>query len=162
MKIATAEDELSFKKQAEIKVNIFMKALKKELKAGLKKGLVNGVEHCNVNVSKISTMTKDDKWKIGRTSHKLRNQKNSPEKWMLSYLDDYKKNKKKDSSVVKLGKNHFFYLKPLYVGGVCLGCHGKKIAPKVSKKIKDLYPEDQAEGFGLGDFRGFVWAEYKE
>jgi hypothetical protein len=37
---------------------------------------------------------------------------------------------------------------------MCLGCHGKNIAPEVQAKLDELYPEDQATGFSEGDLRG--------
>ena len=36
----------------------------------------------------------------------------------------------------------------------CLACHGSKIAPEVSDKLKALYPKDQATGYKTGDIRG--------
>ena len=35
-----------------------------------------------------------------------------------------------------------------------MNCHGTDIKPKVKEKLDELYPEDEATGFFLGDLRG--------
>ena len=47
---------------------------------------------------------------------------------------------------LRIGPGHFQKL--------CLGCHGKSIAPEVKAKLAELYPEDKATGFSEGDLRG--------
>ncbi len=155
-------DEAEFKKQASERAMSFMKSLKAELQKGVKKGLPEGIGHCKVEAPKVTSKSNEGKWSLGRTSHKIRNQKNAPQKWMLSYLDEYRKTKKQGPSVVKMGDNHYVFLKPLYMGGLCLNCHGTKIPKAVQERLKKDYPEDQAHGFKAKDFRGFVWVEYKD
>ncbi|MFT6919058.1 MAG: hypothetical protein ACJA2G_001693 [Cognaticolwellia sp.] len=46
------------------------------------------------------------------------------------------------------------YMKAIPTGGLCLACHGSKLADDVSSKVNELYPNDQATGFKLGDIRG--------
>lgn len=159
---AHSMDEVTFKKEANSRAQSFMKSLKKELQAGVSKGMVEGIGHCKVEAPKVTSKSNEGNWSLGRTSHKVRNQKNTPKKWMMSYLDEYRKTKKKEASVVKMGDEHFVLLKPLYVGGLCLNCHGSKIPKSVQSKLSKDYPEDQAHGFKSGDFRGFVWVEYKK
>ncbi len=51
------------------------------------------------------------------------------------------------------GKRKF--LRAIYVGSpLCLNCHGTDIKPRVKEKLDELYPEDEATGFSLGDLRG--------
>jgi hypothetical protein len=45
-------------------------------------------------------------------------------------------------------------MKAIPTGEVCQTCHGVEIAPPVSAKIRELYPQDQAIGFKTGDLRG--------
>jgi len=155
-------DEKTFKKEASLRAQTFMKSLKKELQAGMKNGIVAGIGHCKVEAPKVTSKSNEGHWSLGRTSHKVRNQKNSPQKWMMSYLDEYRNSKKKEASVVKMANDHYVLLKPLYVGGLCLNCHGNNIPKAVQTKLSKDYPEDQAHGFKNGDFRGFVWVEYKK
>lgn len=158
----SAMDEASFKKEASSRAMTFMKSLKKELMSGVKKGFAEGVGHCKVEAPLVTSKSNQGEWRLGRTSHKVRNQKNTPQKWMLSYLDEYRKSKKKEPTVVKMADQHYVFLKPLYMGGMCLNCHGTKIPKAVQTKLDKEYPEDQAHGFKAGDFRGFVWVEYKK
>ena len=41
----------------------------------------------------------------------------------------------------------------------CLACHGRALAPDVSKAIQRRYPHDAATGFDAGDLRGGLWVE---
>ncbi len=41
----------------------------------------------------------------------------------------------------------------------CLACHGRALAPDVSKAIQLRYPHDAATGFDAGDLRGGLWVE---
>lgn len=157
-----AMDEKTFTKQAGQRAETFMKALKSELQKSVKMGVPEGIGHCKIEAPIVTAKSNEGKWSLGRTSHKVRNQNNTPKKWMLTYLDEYRKSKKQEASVVKMGENHYVLLKPLYVAGLCLNCHGSAIPKKVQSVIKKDYPEDQAHGFKAGDFRGFVWVEYKE
>jgi hypothetical protein len=43
---------------------------------------------------------------------------------------------------------------------MCLSCHGsvgKDIAPETTAKLTQLYPQDLATGYALGDLRG-MWS----
>ena len=48
----------------------------------------------------------------------------------------------------------FRYMKAIPTGGVCLACHGEKIAQPIAAKLDSLYPDDQARGFKQGELRG--------
>ena len=41
----------------------------------------------------------------------------------------------------------------------CLLCHGTVVAPELSARIRQRYPDDRATGFSEGDLRGAIWAE---
>ena len=43
---------------------------------------------------------------------------------------------------------------------LCLSCHGSELAPDIATQITDLYPEDRAVGFEVGDLRGVFWLEF--
>ncbi|MGQ9752073.1 MAG: Tll0287-like domain-containing protein [Thermoanaerobaculaceae bacterium] len=48
------------------------------------------------------------------------------------------------------------YLRPIFVGELCLQCHGPRenLDPELRRVLAELYPEDQAVGYRPGDFRG--------
>lgn len=56
------------------------------------------------------------------------------------------------------GKQTLRYLRPIFVGKLCLRCHGPRqdLDPEVRRLLAELYPQDQAVGYWLGDFRGAV------
>src|SRR5690606_27351600 len=107
------------------------------------------------------------KYDFGRTSHLVRNEKNQPQDWMKPYLAKFKgttqtkKPKVEIPIITKLKSGELAYLEPLYVMPMCLQCHGENISQDVEEKIKSLYPKDQANGFKVGDFRGFIWVKQK-
>jgi len=45
-------------------------------------------------------------------------------------------------------------MKAIPTGEGCLKCHGQNIAPEITAKLKENYPDDKATGFKLGDVRG--------
>lgn len=51
------------------------------------------------------------------------------------------------------------YVEPILTQPLCLTCHGKVLAPEVAARIRELYPEDEAVGFEVGDLRGVFWVE---
>jgi hypothetical protein len=47
---------------------------------------------------------------------------------------------------------HFMQAVPMF--DMCLSCHGSDIAPDVMAAILDLYPDDQAVDYSVGEIRG--------
>jgi hypothetical protein len=56
------------------------------------------------------------------------------------------------------GKPAYRYMEPLLVGALCLNCHGKKgeLNSDATARIREIYPNDKAVGYSLGDIRGAV------
>lgn len=141
--------------------------LVKELQEAMQKGgPENAIEVCHKRADEIAADFSKQNYKLGRTSHKIRNLKNAPPEWIQKYLDEYKGLTKTDIEKkgmkmaidVKLPNGKKGYLEPLFTQSLCLTCHGSNIPPKVDQKLKALYPKDQARGFQEGEFRGFAWA----
>jgi hypothetical protein len=133
-----------------------------------KDGPVAAVPFCHANVKSIAkgaAKDRTEKFEFGRTSHKLRNGNNKAEPWAEKYLGEFqgtfKSDKKKSFIIHKLENSKRVYLEPLYVEAKCLLCHGDNINNEVKNKILELYPNDQATGFKLGEFRGFIWVKEK-
>jgi len=151
------------------------KATVKKLGSNLMKHMKEGgpqqaIPFCNI---KASTLTKEmaDKYHVSikRTSHKIRNKKNTPTEAENAIIKQYlasvtKEEKlkpivKKDAS----GKVHFYA--PIKLEGKCLACHGtveKQVSLKTDSILKVLYPNDKATGFKIGDFRGIVNITFNE
>jgi hypothetical protein len=132
-----------------------------------KEGVVKAIPFCHENVKPIAKESAGErvaKFEFGRTSHKVRNQMNRPAFWAESYLKEFQGKLKSDITKNSLLIEHEgkrIYLEPLFVEAKCLLCHGDKLSPQVSEKIKSLYPQDQAIGFKQGEFRGFIWVKEK-
>jgi hypothetical protein len=147
--------------------------LKTNLMAELKEkitssGTLEAISFCHLNVKPLAKSSAGEnikKYSFGRTSHKIRNRENSPDRWIEKYIDTFKSVKSGDKFEKPLihtfadGKKA--YLEPLFVQPMCLSCHGSSISKEVKAEIKKRYPDDQAIGFKVGDFRGFIWVKQK-
>ena len=66
----------------------------------------------------------------------------------------------RSNGAVPLPDNRWGYVEPITVQPLCLACHGSEIVPDVADRISELYPEDRATGFAVGDLRGVFWVEF--
>lgn len=135
------------------------KAFMSELKAGMSEGPYNALDVCHLKAPHLIEHKNSDKYEIGRSSNKIRNPQNKPQEWMEEILKDYLKTNAdapKSSGVYKVLKNKQVYVEPIYIKGLCLNCHGPSKG-SVAKKIKKLYPNDQAVDYKIGEFRGLFY-----
>lgn len=100
---------------------------------------------------------------IKRTSTRYRNPANAPDDKEFEVLHYFEREYTLDADppeyvVQKASSREYRYYKPLVVVPPCLACHGdpNDMEPAVRDKLAELYPEDQATGFGPGDFRGVI------
>lgn len=133
-----------------------------------KEGAVKAIPFCHANVGPIAKLAADErmsKYEFGRTSHKVRNEKNKADPWVLGYLEEFqgkfKDDIKKDYIIHRFENGKQVYLEPLYVQAQCLTCHGENINKSVKTELNKIYPNDQATGFKLNEFRGFLWIKEK-
>ncbi len=140
-------------------------SLKRHMKKAMKEGgPVHAIEFCNIEAPGIThRMSELAKWDIKRTSLKTRNSDNQPDAWEKKVLNQFEQQKKQGADPKKLeyfetvvidGEKVFRYMKAIPTGKVCTLCHGKNIAPNIKAKLDELYPEDKARGFNVGDIRG--------
>lgn len=106
-------------------------------------------------------------WAIRRVSLKNRNPKAAPDAWEKAVLEDFdrrttageKPTGMEKGEVVADGDKKFYrYMKALPTQDLCLNCHGMsdRIDPAVQSKLKELYPEDKAVGYGPAEIRGAI------
>jgi hypothetical protein len=145
--------------------NNLMSNLQKELK---KSGPVKAIRFCHENATDLTNQISSElkqKYNFGRTSHKVRSGLNKPQGWMQDYLTQFKgtliSRPPMDSPIIFEVEGKKTWLKPLYTQPVCLQCHGTNISKLLKDKINLLYPDDQAYGFKLNEFRGFIWVQAK-
>jgi hypothetical protein len=143
-------------------VKQFGGSLKSALQAAIKEGgLTNGIGVCKTIAPEIAAENSDAHWSISRTSLKVRNPDNAASEWQKLQLEAMARQPVKDGKPVEVwqvseakGEPGFKYMSAIPTQQMCLGCHGKNIAPEVQAKLDELYPEDQATGFSEGDLRG--------
>ena len=138
----------------------FKQELKAALVGALAEGAENSIQVCRDEAPAIAASVGEAGVTMGRTSHRLRNPDNAPEPWMEPLLAAYLENPEKgEPQAVDLGGGTFGYVEPIYIESFCLSCHGMTIAPEVEARIQELYPQDQARGFRVDDFRGMFWVK---
>ena len=127
-------------------------------------GAVNALGVCNMAAPAIAAEKSAARnMSIRRTSLRLRQPKNAPDAWELAQLQRFEERKAAGENPTAIeageyvelnGKKVFRYMKAIPTGPVCLNCHGGALTPEVSAKLKELYPDDKATGFKIGDLRG--------
>lgn len=161
-------DEADMKARADkskAAIGEFAGKLKGQLEAGMKEGgPVNAIGVCN---TVAPTLAKEASAKhnmnIARTSLKTRNSNNAPDAWESKVLNSFEERKAKGEALDTIafaevvesdGKKEYRFMKAIPTGEVCLKCHGETIDPATKAKLTELYPNDKATGFKLGDIRG--------
>jgi len=140
-------------------------ALQAELKSAIQSGgPVSAIEVCNTRALPITHRVSDEQGlNISRVSLRNRNPANQPNEWQAAVLEDFENQKAAGKDVGSLvwsdtvevdGGQEFRFMKAIPTGDVCLLCHGAQLAPGVSQVLTELYPEDKATGFSMGDIRG--------
>ncbi len=139
----------------------FKQKLMGALMEGLKDGPEGAIDVCRVLAPEIAEEVSSPEIQVGRTSHRLRNERNAPREWIRPLLDEYVVNPDKlDPEVVRIDEDRVGYVEPIHVKTMCLGCHGSDLSPSIAARIDENYPGDQARGFEDGDFRGLFWVEF--
>lgn len=160
-----AENISFYENQSKIVIKELGKSLKTTLKSIIKEsGPVAAIEYCNIAALDLTKDISDRrKLILKRTSLKYRNVNNVPDKWELSVLKSFEMRKDNgeslnsinESKIVSEGENTYFrFMQVIPVGKPCITCHGSNIKPDIAAKIDELYPNDMARGFKLGDIRG--------
>lgn len=151
--------------KARLLVQKLASSLKKELKTALKQeGAAQAIEVCHLKAPDLTKELGDQShWTVRRTSLKVRNLEDAPDKWELKVLEMFEGRKaageplagmEYSDVVMKDDKRLFRYMKAIPTKKICLQCHGSDLKTKVSMQLDSLYPFDQAVRFKEGDIRG--------
>ncbi|MCK0160986.1 DUF3365 domain-containing protein [Allomuricauda sp. F6463D] len=128
------------------------------------KGVEEAVVFCNERAYPLTdSMATNFKARIKRVSDKPRNPNNLANAEELIHIESFKKIISEGDSIKPVvsetsGEVHFYY--PIVTNAMCLNCHGipeKNIAPEVLTHLTELYPDDQATGYGPDEVRG-IWS----
>lgn len=109
-------------------------------------------------------------WAIRRVSNKNRNPKAVPDAWESAVLNDFERRLAAGENPTQIdkmevvtvdGQKTVRYMKALPTQELCLSCHGTpdRVPTEVQTKLKELYPEDKATGYGLKQIRGAITAK---
>lgn len=138
------------------------------LGARLKKAIAEGgpVEAVKVCQLEAGEMTKSVSGKregvtVSRTSLKYRNPKNAPDEVDRKILESWEKDLGEgktlpEAKVVLEGDGPARFYKPILLKPLCLNCHGpeEQLLPELKVVLGNLYPDDKAKGYKVGDLRG--------
>jgi hypothetical protein len=130
-------------------------------------GPAHAIAVCKHDAPIISAKHSNEGWTLVRTSKRVRNPQNAPSPWQQAVLDDWQAQLATGavadpatlewSAIEGSGAEaELRYMRAIPLGGVCLGCHGpaEQLDPAVTAALAELYPDDQATGFRVGDLRG--------
>lgn len=144
-----------------------MRTLVGRLTAAMQEGgPANAVEFCSTEAIPLTRMVEiglEGELKLKRTSFRYRNPANAPdeaEAEALRFFEDHMVSGGEVPSryVQRVSETELRYYQPLFVGEVCLQCHGEResLSPEVMERLQENYPEDLATGYEAGDLRGVV------
>jgi len=154
--------------------NIVSVTLKKNLVKKLSKaieehGLIYATEFCKGEALPLTNGVESQfsyEPDLKRTSLKVRNPQNAPDKYEKQALDYYQKKFMDETiflssyiqKITEKEASWFYYYEPLVINSLCLNCHGDqgKLDSDLAEVLNELYPEDQALGYKEGDFRGLI------
>ena len=139
----------------------FKMQLKQALLAGLAQGPSEAIGACKLRAPEIAAALSVDGVVMGRSSHRLRNPANAAPEWvspvLQAYVDDAAD---RAPRTVELAGERVGYVEPIMTQAVCLTCHGDVQDPSLAERIAGEYPDDQATGFELDEFRGVFWVSF--
>ncbi|TYB80371.1 DUF3365 domain-containing protein [Bizionia gelidisalsuginis] len=128
-----------------------------------RKGTIEALAFCNEQAYPLTdSMSVVYNASIKRVSDKPRNEKNRTRGKELEYINAFKndiKNHKEPVPIVAELENSIQVFYPITTNVMCLQCHGKPtddIKTPILKKIRELYPNDKAIGYGVNEVRG-LW-----
>ncbi|SDH16602.1 Protein of unknown function [Pseudomonas benzenivorans] len=126
------------------------------LKAG---GPEQAVQACQQLAPGIAAAHSRSPWTVGRTALRLRNPDNRADAWERQVLEDFARRQQAGEDLAQMSASavvagEYRYMKAIATGEPCLACHGQAIEPELAALIEQRYPNDQAQGFRLGELRG--------
>ncbi|SDQ19498.1 c-type heme family protein [Flagellimonas zhangzhouensis] len=128
------------------------------------KGVEEALLFCNERAYPLTdSMAVNFNASIKRVSDRPRNPKNTANAIEMAHIATFKSKVKAGESYEPIvsekdGKVNFYY--PIVTNSMCLNCHGtkgKEVSPEVSNTLAQLYPTDQAMGYGENEVRG-IWS----
>lgn len=129
-------------------------------------GPAGAITSCREEAPKLArAASQDSGWAVRRVSLRERNPKAVPDEWERAALEDFDRRAaagekpatlERAEVVQQQGKSVMRYMRALPVIELCTGCHGTadRISPAVKERLAELYPQDKATGYSVGQIRG--------
>lgn len=141
-----------------------MKSLGSQLKAALQGGgPVEAIRVCQQVAMPLTEASEPSgEVSVRRTTLRPRNPANAPDPTDRKVLEkmaaDLAATGSPPEPVVEWTEEAGRFYRPLIIQEVCLNCHGDPAAfsPELGDALAELYPEDRATGYSLGDLRGVI------
>ncbi len=156
-----------YNKKGQVISGEVMGTLAMEVKQAIEtKGIAEAVRYCNAKAYPITSKLSDDFGvEIRRVSGKNRNPLNAPdkneEKMLSRFENELAEGQELKPVLEELPDGSKVYYAPIkIIMPLCLNCHGNPetdINTETYNVIKQLYPDDKAVGYKMGDLRG-MWA----
>lgn len=136
-----------------------------------KNGFAGAISVCREKAPEMAkNLSAQIGWQVRRVSLKNRNPKAVPDAWERATLEEFERRLAmgekptgidKGEIVEENGQKFYRYMKALPTQDLCLNCHGmpERLAPGVAVKLKELYPDDKAVGYGPAEIRGAITAK---
>ncbi len=135
-----------------------------------KGGTEHAVQFCNVNAMPIvDSLSTASGVNIGRISTRNRNAANKlttkEDRMAWKYFANHQGEGASTDTVLYSRAKEGVYYKPIRIGmETCLKCHGSRsqdIELATLEKIDELYPEDNAVNYSMGELRGLWKVEFE-
>ncbi|GAB3379450.1 Tll0287-like domain-containing protein [Azotobacter armeniacus] len=153
-------DQQALEAEARALILPFAQALQDTVKQALAEGgPQSAVQACQSLAPTIAEKHSREPWIVGRTALKVRNPANRPDAWERQVLERFAAAAAAGQPVAGLKHGEvidgeYRYLQAIPTGEPCLACHGKNIDKALLATLDERYPQDQAQGFALGELRG--------
>jgi hypothetical protein len=106
-------------------------------------------------------------WNVRRVSLRNRNPKAVPDAWERAALEDFDRRAAANEPAARLERAELVqengravqrYMRALPTIELCMNCHGTpdRVSPAVTARLKELYPDDRAVGYRVGEIRGAI------
>jgi len=128
-------------------------------------GTAYAIEFCSERALPITAAVQDSLaggLALKRTSTRIRNPANAPdslEQQALAYFhSELDAGHPLPPYHLQRTEDGWRYYKPIVVADFCTACHGPResLEPAVRQVLAERYPNDQATGYSVGDFRGVI------
>lgn len=159
-----AQSLKNYELEAQQTLQRLRQVMMREMQTAMQGGVKQAIGVCRHLAPEIEDqIEKETGWQIRRIGLRVRNPGNTPDTRERSMMMSFELRAMAGQGPEMLRSTRLFdrdgtqtvhFMQAIPTFDTCLACHGKQIAPEVTTAIKELYPQDQAIGYEVGDIRG--------